>query len=160
MRCDGLRLVEDRKAQDTARLHALREAAHIGMVDTDAGCFRSFESPAALIRDLKDKKLLDKTLIVVATEFGRPPEFDGRGGRGHQGTAFSMVLAGGGLKHCGAYGTTDELAKKPVENPVPLVDFHATIHAAMGIDPAHELMDGTRPVPITDGGKPVAALFG
>lgn len=115
---------------------------------------------AALIRDLKDKKLLDKTLIVVATEFGRPPEFDGRGGRGHQGTAFSMVLAGGGLKHCGAYGTTDELAKKPVENPVPLVDFHATIHAAMGIDPAHELMDGTRPVPITDGGKPVAALFG
>ena len=115
---------------------------------------------AALIRDLKDKKLLDKTLIVVATEFGRPPEFDGRGGRGHQGTAFSMVLAGGGLKHCGAYGTTDELAKKPVENPVPLVDFHATIHAAMGIDPAHELMDGTRPVPITDGGNPVTALFG
>jgi uncharacterized protein (DUF1501 family) len=109
---------------------------------------------------LKDKKLLDKTLIVVGTEFGRPPEFDGRGGRGHQGTAFSMVLAGGGLKHCGAYGVTDDLAKKPVENPVPLVDFHATIHAAMGIDPAHELMDGSRPVPITDGGKPVAALFG
>ncbi len=115
---------------------------------------------AALIRDLKDKKLLDKTLIVVGTEFGRPPEFDGRGGRGHQGTAFSMVLAGGGLNHCGAYGVTDELAKKPVENPVPLVDFHATIHAAMGIDPSKELMDGTRPVPITDGGKAVAALFG
>lgn len=114
---------------------------------------------AALIRDLKDKKLLDKTLIVVGTEFGRPPEFDGRGGRGHQGTAFSMVLAGGGLKHCGAYGVTDELAKKPIENPVPLVDFHATIHAAMGIDPAKELMDGSRPVPLTDGGKPVTALF-
>ncbi len=114
---------------------------------------------STLITDLKDKKLLDKTLIVVATEFGRPPEFDGRGGRGHQGTTFSMVLAGGGLKHCGAYGVTDELAKKPVENPVPLVDFHATIHAALGIDPAKELMDGTRPVPITDGGKPVAALF-
>ncbi len=115
---------------------------------------------SALIRDLKDKKLLDKTLIVVGTEFGRPPEFDGRGGRGHQGTTFSMVLAGGGLNHCGAYGVTDELAKKPVENPVPLVDFHATIHAAMGIDPAKELMDGTRPVPITDGGKAVTALFG
>ena len=115
---------------------------------------------SALIRDLKDKKLLDKTLVVVGTEFGRPPEFDGRGGRGHQGTTFSMVLAGGGLNHCGAYGVTDELSKKPVENPVPLVDFHATIHAAMGIDPGKELMDGTRPVPITDGGKPVAALFG
>jgi len=115
---------------------------------------------AALIRDLKTQKLLDKTLIVVGTEFGRPPEFDGRGGRGHQGTTFSMVLAGGGLKHCGAYGVTDELSKQPVENPVPLVDFHATIHAAMGIDPGKELMDGTRPVPITDGGKAVAALFG
>ena len=114
---------------------------------------------AALIRDLKQQKLLDKTLVVVGTEFGRPPEFDGRGGRGHQGTAFSMVLAGGGLKHCGAYGTTDELAKKPAENAVPLVDFHATIHAAMGIDPTKELMDGSRPVPITDGGKPVMALF-
>ena len=115
---------------------------------------------AALIRDLKTQKLLDKTLIVVGTEFGRPPEFDGRGGRGHQGTTFSMVLAGGGLKHCGAYGVTDELSKQPVENPVPLVDFHATIHTAMGIDPGKELMDGTRPVPITDGGKAVAALFG
>ncbi len=115
---------------------------------------------AALITDLLDKKLLDKTLIVVGTEFGRPPEFDGRGGRGHQGTAFSMVLAGGGLKHCGAYGVTDELAKKPLENPVPLVDFHATVHAAMGINPSKELMDNSRPVPITDGGKPVAALFG
>jgi hypothetical protein len=115
---------------------------------------------AALIRDLKTQKLLDKTLIVVGTEFGRPPEFDGRGGRGHQGTTFSMVLAGGGLKHCGAYGVTDELSKQPVENSVPLVDFHATIHAAMGIDPGKELMDGTRPVPITDGGKAVTALFG
>jgi uncharacterized protein (DUF1501 family) len=115
---------------------------------------------AALIRDLKDKRILDKTLIVVATEFGRPPEFDGRGGRGHQGTAFSMVLAGGGLKHCGAYGVTDGLSKNPVENPVSLPDFHATIYAALGINPEKELMDGARPVPITDGGKAVGALFG
>ncbi|MBX7210012.1 MAG: DUF1501 domain-containing protein [Verrucomicrobiaceae bacterium] len=114
---------------------------------------------SALVTDLESKKMLDKTLVVVGTEFGRPPEFDGRGGRGHQGTTFSMVLAGGGLKHCGAYGVTDELAKKPVENPVSLVDFHATIHAAIGIDPGKELMDGTRPVPITDGGKPVTALL-
>jgi hypothetical protein len=70
-----------------------------------------------------------------------------------------MVLAGGGLKHRGAYGTTDEVAKHPVENPVALADFHATVHAAMGIDPSKELMDGSRPVPITDGGKPVGTLF-
>ncbi|TSA33553.1 MAG: DUF1501 domain-containing protein, partial [Opitutales bacterium] len=87
------------------------------------------------------------------------PEFDANGGRGHQGTAFSMILAGGGLKHCGAYGTTDEIAKKVVENPVSLPDFHATILAAMQVDLTHDLMAGARPVPITDGGTPIAKLF-
>lgn len=115
---------------------------------------------SALIRDLESKGILDKTLIAIGTEFGRPAGFDGRGGRGHQGSCFSLVLAGGGLKHCGAYGVTDDLSKKIVENPVPLADYHATIHAALGIDPSHEMTDGSRPVPITDGGKPIAALFG
>ncbi|TDU63206.1 uncharacterized protein DUF1501 [Prosthecobacter fusiformis] len=115
---------------------------------------------ATLIADLKAHGILDKTLIAIGTEFGRPPEFDGGGGRGHQCTTFSMILAGGGLKHCGAYGVTDDLSKKIVENPVSTPDFHATIHAALGINPSHELMDASRPVPITDGGKPIAALFG
>ncbi len=115
---------------------------------------------SALILDLEEKGLLDKTLIVFATEFGRLAEFDGRGGRGHQGSAFSMGLMGGGLKHCGAYGVTDELSKQIVENPVSIPDFHATIHATLGIDPRRPLMDGTRPIPITDEGKPIAALFG
>ncbi|MDF1711271.1 MAG: DUF1501 domain-containing protein [Akkermansiaceae bacterium] len=115
---------------------------------------------ATLMDDLKKKDLLDKTLIVIATEFGRPPEFDGNGGRGHQGSAFSLVLAGGGLKHRGAFGRTDELSKKVVENPVSIPDFHATIHTALGIDPAHELItDGSRPVPITDRGTLIASLF-
>ena len=114
---------------------------------------------STLIKDLESKKLLDTTLVVVATEFGRPPEFDAGGGRGHQASTFTMVLAGGGLNHQGAYGTTDDLSKKIVENRVSTPDFHATIHAALGIDPGHELMDGTRPVPITDNGKPIAALF-
>ncbi|MDA9830501.1 DUF1501 domain-containing protein [Akkermansiaceae bacterium] len=114
---------------------------------------------ATLMDDLKKKDLLDKTLIVIATEFGRPPEFDGNGGRGHQGSAFSLVLAGGGLKHQGAHGATDDLAKKIIEKPVSIPDFHATIHTALGIDPAHELIDGSRPVPITDGGIPISTLF-
>jgi hypothetical protein len=114
---------------------------------------------SALIRDLEARKRLDATLIVVATEFGRPPEFDGGGGRGHQGTAFTLVLAGGGLKHRGAYGTTDDMSKRIVADPVSIPDFHATIHAALGIDPAKELHDGPRPVPITDSGMPIRALF-
>lgn len=114
---------------------------------------------SALISDLESREMLDKTLVVVATEFGRPAEFDGGGGRGHQGTCFSMVLAGGGLRHRGAFGVTDNLSKKIVEGPVSIPDFHATIHATLGIDPTRELKDGSRPVPITDGGRPVAELF-
>lgn len=114
---------------------------------------------AGLIDDLQTRQLLDRTLIVVATEFGRPPEFDGRGGRGHQGTAFSLVLAGGGLRHRGAYGQTDETGKRIVADPVSIPDFHATIHAALNINPSKEMMDGSRPVPITDGGQPIRALF-
>ena len=115
---------------------------------------------STLISDLEDKRMLDKTLIAVGTEFGRPAAYDGRGGRGHQGTCFSLLLAGGGLKHHGAYGVTDELSKKIIENPVSIPDFHATVHAALGVHPHKELFDGSRPVPITDFGKPVAALFG
>ncbi|RBP46484.1 uncharacterized protein DUF1501 [Roseimicrobium gellanilyticum] len=114
---------------------------------------------SALIRDLEKKGLLDKTLIATGTEFGRPAEFDNRGGRGHQGSAFSLVLAGGGLKHRGAYGVTDELGANIVESPVSVPDFHATMYAALGIDPAVELHEAGRPVPITDGGKPIAAMF-
>ena len=115
---------------------------------------------SALISDLEEKHLLDRTLIAIGTEFGRPGQFDGGGGRGHQSALFSLVLAGGGLKHRGAYGVSDALSNKPVENPVSVPDFHATIYAAMGINPAKELFNGSRPVPITDGGKPITALFG
>lgn len=114
---------------------------------------------ATLIEDLERQQRLDKTLIVVATEFGRPPEFDGGGGRGHYSKAFSMVLAGGGLKTGQAVGTTDELGNKILDTPVSIADFHATIYQAMGIDPAKELYDGERPVPITDRGTPVAKCF-
>ena len=115
---------------------------------------------SALVDDLEQKQMLDKTLIVVASEFGRPAQFDGGGGRGHQGSAFSTVLAGGGLRHCGAWGETDELSQRPLTHPVSVADFHATIHHALGIDPHRELFDGDRPVPITDNGAPVANLFG
>jgi len=114
---------------------------------------------AALLRDLEARRRLDKTLVVVATEFGRPPEFDGGGGRGHQGAAFSGLLAGGGLKLGQAIGETDALGRKIVSRPVSIPDFHATIHHALGIDPSEELYDGERPVPITDRGQPIAELF-
>lgn len=114
---------------------------------------------ATLIEDLEEKGLLDKTLIAIGTEFGRPGEFDGRGGRGHQADLFTMVLAGGGLNHCGAYGVSDDLSAKAVESPVSVPDFHATILASMGINPGKEVVADSRPVPLTDGGRAIARLL-
>src|SRR5690606_25631257 len=114
---------------------------------------------AALILDLESKQLLDKTLIAITTEFGRPSGFDARGGRGQQGTTCTCVLAGGGLRHRGAWGETDERSREIVKDPVSVPDFFATIFAAVGVDYTKYLYDGDRPVPITDGGQPIAALF-
>jgi hypothetical protein len=115
---------------------------------------------AALILDLEQRRILERTLIVVATEFGRPPEFDAGGGRGHHSKAFSVFLAGGGLKGGQVIGKTDELGKVIVERPVSVPDLHATIYCALGINPSKDLFADNRPVPITDGGQPLGELFG
>ena len=114
---------------------------------------------STLVRDLEQKRLLDKTLICVSTEFGRPAGFDGGGGRGHHSKSFTVVLAGGGLQNGRVIGSTDELGMKIVDRPVSVPDLHATLHWCLGIDPAHELYDGERPVPITDRGRPIRELF-
>ena len=114
---------------------------------------------ATLITDLENRKRLERTLIVIASEFGRPPEFDNGGGRGHYSKAFSVMLAGGGLKTGQAIGTTGELGKKILDHPVSIPDLHATIYQALKINPAKELYDGVRPVPITDNGRPLARAF-
>ncbi|HET6425349.1 MAG TPA: DUF1501 domain-containing protein [Planctomycetaceae bacterium] len=114
---------------------------------------------SAFLLDLERNKLLDKTLVVVATEFGRPAGFDGGGGRGHHGKCFSIALAGGGLKNGRTIGLTDDLSMQIVERPVSVPDLHATIYAALGINPKENLYAGDRPIPITDGGTPIAELF-
>ena len=97
---------------------------------------------SALVRDLETRRLLDKTLIVVSTEFGRPAKFDGRGGRGHWSGAFSVALAGGGLKLGQVVGATDHEAQKIVSDPVSVPDLFATIFASLGIDPQKQLSCG------------------
>lgn len=114
---------------------------------------------SALIRDLESRKMLDKTLIIINSEFGRPAQFDSGGGRGHYSKCFSMVLAGGGLNHCGGYGTSNELAMEIVEKPVPVPNAFATILATMQIHPNKNLYDGDRPVPITDQGTVITELL-
>ena len=114
---------------------------------------------AVLLEDLEREKLLEKTIVVIATEFGRPAGFDGGGGRGHYGKCFSCVLAGGGLRTGQAVGVTDELAMNILEEPCGVPDLFATILAGMGISPSKNLMDGERPVPVTDKGVAVRKLF-
>ena len=114
---------------------------------------------ATLITDLENNKLLDKTLIVIASEFGRPAHFDAGGGRGHHGKCFTAVLAGGGLRTGQCVGTTDNLAMNIAADPVSVPDLFATILAGMGINPNKSITDNERPIPLTDKGVPIAKVF-
>jgi uncharacterized protein (DUF1501 family) len=95
---------------------------------------------AALIKDLKQRGLLDSTLIVCTGEFGRTPLADaheGNGqkpGRDHHPFGFSLWMAGGGVKGGQIIGQTDELGWAPIEDPVHVNDFHATLLHLFGLD--------------------------
>lgn len=89
---------------------------------------------AALITDLKQRGMLDDTLIVWGGEFGRTPMSQSGDGRDHHIKGFSFMVAGGGIKRGFSYGSTDELGYAAVENPVPIADFHATMLHVLGID--------------------------
>jgi len=89
---------------------------------------------AALISDLKSRGLLDETLVVFGTEFGRTPVAQGTDGRDHNPYGFTMWMAGGGVKGGSAYGATDEFGYFAVENVVSMYDFHATLLYLLGID--------------------------
>ena len=95
------------------------------------------DQPAsALLTDLKQRGLLDETLVLFGSEFGRLPisEGLGEGGRDHNPEGFTAFMAGPGLKHGFSYGSTDEMGYKAAENPVTLYDFHATILHLLGLD--------------------------
>lgn len=89
---------------------------------------------AALIKDLKQRGMLEETLVVWGGEFGRTPMSQGGDGRDHHIKGFSFMLAGGGIKGGLTYGATDELGYGAVENPVSVHDFHATMLYLLGID--------------------------
>jgi hypothetical protein len=101
-------------------------------------CVDADQAAAALISDLKERGLLDDTLVIWGGEFGRTPYAENREkqkvGRDHHHTAFSMLLAGGGTKGGTVYGTTDDFGMSVAENPVHVHDFHATILHLLGID--------------------------
>jgi hypothetical protein len=89
---------------------------------------------AGLLQDLKQRGMLDDTLVVWTTEFGRTPGVDGAKGRGHHSACFSSWLAGAGVKGGLTYGATDEIGATIAENKVHVHDFHATILHLLGLD--------------------------
>lgn len=112
-----------------------RDWDHHGVVkEHSAGTAREVDQAmAALIVDLKQRGMLDETLIVCGTEFGRTPMAQGNG-RDHHMAGFSIWLAGGGVKGGMAYGQTDELGYRAVENRVHVNDLHATLLHLLGVD--------------------------
>ncbi len=129
-------LLARRMAERGVRMIQLYHRAwdhHGGIVEGMKSAAEDTDKPsAALIRDLKQRGLLDDTLIIWGGEFGRTPMGQGTG-RDHHILGFSIALAGGGIKP-GTYGATDELGYRAVENVVDVHDLHATMLHQMGID--------------------------
>ncbi len=114
------------------------------------------QAVGSLIRDLASSGLLDETLIVLTSEFGRSPGINVNAGRDHHPAAFSYLLAGAGIKGGAVYGKSDDRGHGVDEDPVGLTDFNSTITVACGLDPfkQHFAPNG-RPFKIGGGGDPI-----
>ena len=109
---------------------------------------------AALISDLDERGLLDSTLVMVTSEFGRTPKINGTGGRDHWPRVFSVGLAGGGIQRGLVHGSSDALGGEPEEDMVGIQDLATTVYNQLGITGDKELMaPGDRPIEIVDGGR-------
>ena len=123
-------------------------------------CCPSFDLAfSALLEDLKQRGMLDDTLVVVIGEFGRTPKINKTAGRDHWPNCYSAVLAGGGVKGGQVYGRSDKHAAYVADNPVTPDDFTATIYHAFGLPPGTPVHDPeNRPIPISKG-RPITAIF-
>jgi hypothetical protein len=115
---------------------------------------------SALIEDLSERGLLESTLVILMGEFGRTPKLNPRGGRDHWPRAFSVALAGGGVRGGQLVGRSDSHGERPAERPVTPADLARTIYHLLGIDPARELhtRDG-RPVQVNRDGSLIGELI-
>lgn len=115
---------------------------------------------STLLQDLESRGLLEETLVVLATEFGRTPEINANDGRDHHAPGFSCVLAGGGVSGGQVWGATDENGHKVADGAVSVPDFNATIAYALGLPLDLVLYSPSkRPFTVSDKGKPITTLF-
>ena len=119
---------------------------------------------SALLDDMRERGLLDDTLIFVAGEMGRTPQFQNRGaqdGRDHWTYCFPCLFAGAGVRGGITYGQSDKDAAYPIAHPVSPADLAATIYESLGISPDLRIPDALgRPVSLVDNGHVLRELFG
>jgi uncharacterized protein (DUF1501 family) len=116
---------------------------------------------AALITDLDSRGLLERTLVMVSSEFGRTPRINPDAGRDHWPRVFSVLLAGGGIRGGMIHGMSNATASEPEEDPVGHEDLATTMYHLLGIVADKELMaPGDRPIEIVDGGQVIKPLLG
>jgi uncharacterized protein (DUF1501 family) len=113
---------------------------------------------AGVVRDLKQRGLLEETLVVWATEFGRSPGAEGANRRDHHPFGFSIWMAGGGLKRGVIHGATDEIGFHAIENRHYVTDIHATVLHQLGIGPKRLDVPGRKRLEI-DYGKPIHEII-
>ena len=114
---------------------------------------------ASLINDLDERGLLDSTLVMLSSEFGRTPKINKDSGRDHYPRVFSVALAGGGITRGQVYGSSDAFATAPEDDPLSVEDLATTVYDRIGIVADKELMaPGDRPMEIVDGGKVIKEL--
>jgi hypothetical protein len=132
---------------------------HSGLRKGHAKLSKQVDLPTSgLLKDLKQRGLLDDTIVVFATEFGRTPGSQGADGRDHHPFGFSVWMAGGGVKGGVVHGATDELGFHAVENPHYVTDVHATINQLMGIDPRRLEVPGYKRLD-SDYGHPIDEII-
>ncbi len=133
--------------------------AHKDLKKNHSGLAEKVDKPiAGLLRDLKQRGLLDETLVVWATEFGRTPGAEASNGRDHHPFGFSVWMAGGGIKPGVVHGSTDEIGFHAVENRHYVTDIHATVLHQLGIDPRRLDVPGRKRLDI-DYGKPIREIL-
>ena len=128
---------------------------HVNITAGMRGSMPAFDQAfAALIRDLDRTGLLNETLVIVSSEFGRTPKINGTAGRDHWPKVFSVVMAGGGIKQGAIYGQSNPVASEPEKDEMNPLDLATTMFYQLGIIADKELMaPGNRPIEIVDGGK-------
>jgi uncharacterized protein (DUF1501 family) len=126
--------------------------AHSGLKANHSTCSLAVDQPiGALLEDLDQRGLLDETLVLFATEFGRTPGSQGADGRDHHIFGFTVWMAGGGIKGGVVHGATDEIGFHAVENRHYVTDIHATILKQLGLDSRRLEIPGRKRLDIDHG---------